>query len=258
MGIDVGEILQKYYYEATSSTFNERSPSRMARGEGVSADYFILKIDLCGSTDFIRNRNAQTYLRFAHVFLSSVDHICRKFGADGTQVEYAGDSVLSYFPANSCSAGQVLVAAHLSRLASYSMRNLDAVFKQYKFDTRVALHYGELILANIGPWGDYRLTAIGRPLHIIGHMEKQIKPGGGRATIEFGRQMPATLRRRYLEPITVQNIAPELPSAWPSSSPVSPFYPLNNLNLVPTPPVIQSQTVAYSVNWHHMALDLSK
>ena len=69
----VMELLQKYYDEAHGGLNNDTSPSQLRCGEGTQADYFILKIDLCKSTAFIQGKRAQTYLKMAHVFLSTVD-----------------------------------------------------------------------------------------------------------------------------------------------------------------------------------------
>lgn len=197
----ISDIVQKYYNEANQGLQKDKPPSALKRGEGTEKDFFILKIDLVGSTKFVRNKFPQTYLKLAHVFLSTVDEITREFGAEDSQVEYAGDSVLAYFYANKVKAIDVLKAAHYTRLATLSIRALDAAFSKYKFNTRIILHYGKLIMARIGPWGDQRLSAIGKELHKVGHLEKKIGNNIGCATKEFGMQLSLQERRKLLQSV---------------------------------------------------------
>ena len=210
----ISDIVQKYYNEANQGLQKDKPPSALKRGEGTEKDFFILKIDLVGSTKFVRNRFPQTYLKLAHVFLSSVDEITRAFGAEDSQVEYAGDSVLAYFYANKVKAIDVLKAAHYTRLATLSIRALDAAFSKYKFNTRIILHYGKLMMAKIGPWGDQRLSAIGKELHKVGHLEKKIGNNIGCATKEFGMQLSLQERRKLLQGVyyTAEAPAPMLPA----------------------------------------------
>jgi len=177
---------------------NSKTPSELNRGEGTEAEYYILKIDLCNSTLFFLRRSLQTYFKITHVFLSTVDDITRIFGADAKQVEYAGDSVMAYFPNNDGIALEVLKAAYWVRLATIKMKTLDQTFSQFPFKTRTVVHYGKLILGNIGPWGDYNLTAMGMPLHVVAKLEKNIKPGNGLATKEFGAKLATHERKNFL------------------------------------------------------------
>lgn len=198
MSKTVDEIINKYYAEAAKGLSNEKTPSELTRGEGTEADYYILKIDLCNSTLFLFGRSSQTYLKIAHVFLSTIDDITRIFGSDTKQVEYAGDSVMAYFPNNSGMALNVLKAAYFARTATTKMKTLDQIFGKFPFKTRIIAHYGKLILGNIGPWGDYNLTAIGMPLHKVAKLEKNVQPGNGLATKEFAAKLTPEERKAFL------------------------------------------------------------
>lgn len=180
----IGEIIDRYYKEAGGGIVN-KAPSTLNRGEGTESEFFIQKIDLCGSTAFLKRRSPQTYLKIAHTFLSSVDEITRYFGADTNQAEYAGDSVIAYFKASEVTPISVLLSAYYSQLASLEMQSLDSTLNQYHFKTRTVIHYGKLILSKIGPWGDSRISAIGYELHRVCKLEKEIGDGQGRATKEF-------------------------------------------------------------------------
>lgn len=194
----VDEIINKYYAEAADGLSNEKTPSELTRGEGTEADYYILKIDLCNSTLFFFRRSSQTYLKIAHVFLSTVDEITRAFGSDTKHAEYAGDSVIAYFPDNYGMSLKVLQAAYWARNATTKMKALDPTFGKFPFKTRIILHHGKLILGKIGPWGDNNLTAIGMPLHIVAKLEKNVQPGNGLATKEFGAKMTPEERKTFL------------------------------------------------------------
>lgn len=191
-------ILQKYYDEANKGLNNDKAPSDLNRGEGTEKEYYIFKIDLVGSTLFLGNKFPQTYLKLAHVFLSSIDEITREYGADASQVEYAGDSVLAYFDVAKVPALNVLLAAYWSREAALKIKTLDASFKRYSCKTKVVLHYGKLIMAKIGPWGDYRFSAIGKELHRVSKLEKRVSGGVGHVTIEFGQRLELKARKKLL------------------------------------------------------------
>ena len=45
------------------------APSRLARGQGTEKNFYILKIDLVGSTMMLQGRHKGTYLKLAHTFL---------------------------------------------------------------------------------------------------------------------------------------------------------------------------------------------
>lgn len=247
----ISDIVQKYYNEANQGLQKDKPPSALKRGEGTEKDFFILKIDLVGSTKFVRNRFPQTYLKLAHVFLSSVDEITRAFGAEDSQVEYAGDSVLAYFYANKVKAIDVLKAAHYTRLATLSIRALDAAFSKYKFNTRIILHYGKLMMAKIGPWGDQRLSAIGKELHKVGHLEKKIGNNIGCATKEFGMQLSLQERRNLLK--SVYNTAAALARMVPADSGLlsQPFQKLGlrRLSELSTKPTFLSRS--YNISGSH-------
>lgn len=248
----VMELLQKYYDEAHGGLTNDTPPSQLRCGEGTQADYFLLKIDLCKSTAFIRGKRAQTYLKMAHVFLSTVDDITRRYGADGDQVEYAGDSVVAYF-SGSTDAVNVLKAATFSREAASLMSDLDPAFKLFPFQTRIVLHYGTLIVAKIGPRGDRKLVAIGPALHTVGHLEKKVDTGKGWATSKFGEQLPARERNLLLSPEYSETVV-SVPIPAASAPPLYGVGFLYNPQQLSAQPVlsrteIKRELVGYSIRW---------
>lgn len=187
MAKTIDEIIQKYYYEADGGMV-QKAPSALKRGEGTEREFFIFKIDLVGSTVFVLRKSHQTYLKLAHTFLSTVDEITRYYGADGNQAEYAGDSVIAYFP-KSVGAVKVLAAAYYCRLATLQMNSLDTVLKQFPGKTKVVVHFGKLIMAKIGPYGDSYVSAIGPALHKACKMENDVPAGEGHASKEFMEQL---------------------------------------------------------------------
>lgn len=183
----IDEIIQRYYDEADGGMV-QKAPSTLRRGEGTEKEYFIFKIDLVGSTVFTWSRSHQTYLKMAHTFLSSVHEITRCYGADDNQVEYAGDSVIAYFP-KSVGAINVLSAAYYCRAATLKMKALDPTLRKFPFYTKTVVHFGKLIMARIGPHGDSMVSAIGPALHKACKMEKDVPAGEGRASKEFREQL---------------------------------------------------------------------
>lgn len=192
-------ILSVHYAEAAGGLL-EKSPSRLNRGEGTEWDYFILKVDIVGSTYWLKNKHKSTYLKLAHTFLSSVDKITQDYGADARQAEYAGDSVMAYFPADTVTAEQVTVASCLVRKAVSEIRELDDTLKKIPLNSKIVLHHATLIVARIGPWANSTLSAIGLPLHTVAHLEKSIGANVGFATKDFVAKLDRK-NLKFFEPI---------------------------------------------------------
>lgn len=190
----IDSLLQKYFDEAENSV-TDTAPSSLRRGEGTLCDYYILKIDLCGSTAFLKLKQHTTYLKLAHVFLSTIDHITQHYGAESSQNEYAGDSVIAYFRCDDVDAFSVLLAAYYCRHAAAQMKGAYPAFRGYEFKTKVLLHKAKLIIAKIGPWGGHRVTAIGYGLHYVCKMEQKLKDDQGRATTHFVDALGKTYSR---------------------------------------------------------------
>lgn len=199
----IADLLSKHYDEAVGGLV-DKSPSRLLRGEGTERPFYIMKIDLVGSTTALMARRKATYLKLAHVYLSTVDQITQDFGADPNQVEYAGDSVLAYFPETDATAEDVLSAACYARAAVSGMRELDETLSGLKFGARVVLHHGTLLVSKIGPRAGSILTAIGTPIHKVAKLEKEVSPGAGRATVEFRDKLDPR-NRRFLIPVRQRN-----------------------------------------------------
>lgn len=193
---DLDQLLSKYHSE-TEEGIVDVVPSRLTRGQGTEKEFFILKIDLVGSTMLMLRKRPSTYLRLAHTFLSAVDQITINHGADPGQTEYAGDSVLAYFPAH-VGAEQVLKAACLCRVAVLRIAGLPGAVGELQPKCRVVLHFAKLIIAKIGPRAASVLSAIGHPIHRVAKLEKEIDPGVGWATVEFHQQV-LPKHKQYLE-----------------------------------------------------------
>ncbi|MFZ6006157.1 MAG: adenylate cyclase [Nitrospirota bacterium] len=263
MAKTINEILSKYYEEADGGMV-DKTPSTLNRGEGTETEFYIMKIDLSGSTKFLYRRSPQTYLKIAHIFLSSVDEITRLYRADSNQAEYAGDSVIAYFRASDVEPEDVLFAAYYCRRAALEMQNLDVTLKQYHFKTKVVLHFGKLIMAKIGPWGDGRISAIGFELHRACKMEQNVSAGQGKATKEFWAKLKP-INRKFLSANTRQ-VSVEIPQP-PAGSSLMPFNfglrdyaipPSNALSaglgnlLSPQKPryELKTEVVDYTINWN--------
>lgn len=203
--LDEIRAVLRAHYDETQDGLVEKAPSRLTRGEGTRKSYYILKIDLVNSTLMLQGRRAETYLRYAHTFLSTIDRITQMFGADREQVEYAGDSVLAYFP-ESVPAFDVVAAACFAKVAVEQMRTLDRTMGSFAWACKIVIHFDSLIVARIGPRSASFVTAIGYPLHRVAKLEKTIVSGTGRATPEFYRRVDQP-QRRYLSPVYSANQA---------------------------------------------------
>lgn len=213
VGIQYIHELLKLHYEEASEGLVDKPPSKLLRGEGTEKNFFILKIDLAGSTPILKRSRKATYLKLAHTLLSSIDKITQDCGADPKQTEYAGDSVLAYFPEGDASAEDAIKAACYSRAAVFGMQRLDATFNKYKLACKVVLHFDTLLVSKIGPRASSFTTAIGYPLHQVAKIEKEISPDTGRVTEKFFGQI-ANENRPFFESIHKETRV-ELPPAPP-------------------------------------------
>lgn len=203
----IHEVVSKYYNEANGGIV-DKAPSCLKRGEGTEIAYYIFKIDLVGSTNFTRTRRLQTYLKLAHTFLSTVHEITKDFGADNDQVEYVGDSIIAYFRASKVQAIEVVKAAYFCREATLEIRKLDTTLSKFPFQTKCVLHYGQLIMAKIGPRGEAFASAIGPHLHKACKMELKVGVGQGLVSKEFRDQLEGK-QRLLLTPNYVEKQVPK-------------------------------------------------
>lgn len=240
----VEEILTKHYHEAADGLV-DKAPSRLCRGEATERDFFIMKIDLVNSTKLLFGRRKATYLKLAHTYLSTIDKITRDHGADSKQVEYAGDSVIAYFPALNGAAEAALKAACLSRFAVTSVSEMDNTLKSLDLKSKIVLHFDTLLVSNIGPRGDSVLTAIGHPLHRVAKLEKEIAPGVGRATDKFYQALPKEYRK-FLMPFYEEKQVP-----------VPPSFPSYNALSIPTPLTQRPQGALGMASRNQLAISLA-
>lgn len=211
----VKEILGQHYAEAAGGLVDKPS-SRLSRGEGTQKNFFILKIDLVGSTRLLMGRRPATYLKLAHTYLSTVDRICQDYGADPLQTEYAGDSVLAYFP-DTASAEDVLEAACYSRAAVKGIKELDTTLSSLDLKCKVVLHFAPLVVSKIGPRASSVLTAIGYELHRVAKIEKDLSTGVGRATEQFFQKV-SRQNKKFFFPVYVETPTPVPPPITPATN----------------------------------------
>ncbi len=199
----VNELLISHFAEA-SDALVDKAPSDLRRGEGTNRPFYILKVDLAGSTRLLLGKRHATYLKLAHTFLSTVDQITQDFGADDRQVEYVGDGLFAYFPATAGAAERVLQAAFYAKSAVNMMANLGGAVGELRPKCRIVIHYDTLTVAKIGPRAGSILSAIGWPIHKVAKLEGTISPGVGRATIEYRTQLNQA-NRKYLNAVYVED-----------------------------------------------------
>lgn len=206
---DIDYLLNRHLLEASEGIVDV-SPSRLNRGQAVEKNYYILKIDLARSTLILQGRRKATYLKIIHTFLSTIDSITQSYGADPNQTEYAGDSVLVYFP-ESVSAENVLRAACFSKVAVERLASMQREPELMRIDCKIVIHFATLIIAKIGPRAGSILSAIGHPIHKVAKLEKEIGAGVGRATIPYRARLQV-VNRKYLYAIyeeTTQLVQPK-------------------------------------------------
>ncbi|MDP1740803.1 hypothetical protein [Polaromonas sp.] len=198
-----------------SDALVEKAPSDLKRGEGTNKPFFIMKIDLVGSTRLLLGKRHATYLKLAHTFLSTVDRITQDYGADEQQVEYAGDGLFAYFPAKAGAAEEVLTAAFYAKSAVDMMGVLGGSVGDLKPKCRIVIHYDTLTVARIGPRAGSILSAIGMPIHRVAKLEEKIGSGVGRATPEFRSQLQRE-NWKFLSPVYVEEKIPITPAPAPA------------------------------------------
>jgi class 3 adenylate cyclase len=253
--IYIRELLQRHQTE-TAEGLVDKSPSQLLRGEGTEKNFYIMKIDLVGSTELLLGRKKSTYLKLAHTFLSTVDKITQNFGADPNQVEYAGDSVLAYFAENQSSAEDVITAACYSRAAVQQIKNLEGVLNTLQLNCKVVLHFDTLMIAKIGPRANSILSAIGHPIHRVAKIEKEIPADTGRTTEKFFQQV-SNKNRRFLYPAYKETQAPVTGLTSPAVNSLRGLlYPFQDTILQPKPRS-ERILIGYDLRWNMLFKDLN-
>ena len=247
---DVDRLLNRHLEEASEGIV-DTPPSRLRRGQAVEKDYYILKVDLARSTSLLRGRHKATYLKVIHSFLSTVDGIVQYYGADTNQTEYAGDSVIAYFPAWT-EAEDVLRAAIFSKIAVERLANMQRDIQLKTINCRIVIHYATLIVAKIGPRASSYLIAIGHPIHRVAKIEDTIAVGVGRATKEFYSTLELT-NRKFLTPIfeETQVMVPTTPEPWETLPGLGLLSLASQEYKKPVSPVYKTEKalIGYDVNW---------
>lgn len=252
----IRELLQRHQVE-TAEGLVDKPPSQLLRGEGTEKNFYIMKIDLVGSTALLLGRKKSTYLKLAHTFLSTVDKITQDYGADPNQVEYAGDSVLAYFAENKATAEDIITTACYSRAAVQQFKNLEGVLSTLQLKCKVVLHFDTLVVAKIGPRANSILSAIGHPIHRVAKIEKEITADTGRTTEKFFQQV-RNENRKFLCPVYKEIQVPETEPIHPAvNSLASSLYPVQQSILRPQLRV-ERTLVGYDLRWNMLfrALDL--
>lgn len=245
---NIRELLQRHSDEAAEGLV-DKPPSQLLRGEGTEKNFYIMKIDLVGSTQLLLGRKKSTYLKLAHTFLSTVDKITQDFKADPNQVEYAGDSVLAYFAENKASAEDVITAACYSRAAVQQIQYLEGVLNTLQLKCRVVLHFDTLMVSKIGPRANSILTAIGHPIHRVAKLEKEISPDTGRATEKFFQQIRAE-NRKFLCPVYEEKQVPVTTHIPPiTNSLASLLYP-NQQSIPQRQFSSEKKLIGYDLRWN--------
>lgn len=266
----INAVLSQHYAE-TSEGLVDKAPSRLSRGEGTEKDFYIMKVDLVGSTGLLMGRKKGTYLKLAHIFLSSIDKITQEFGADPEQTEYAGDSVQAYFPESSTEAEQVIFAASYARAAVLGIHRLDETLRSLQLKCKIVLHFDTLLVSKIGPRANSITSAIGFPLHRVAKLEKEISADTGRATEKFFKKVDRD-NRKYFSTVYQETTVPinslstplnTLLSSMGRQPPISEAARLTSL-LYPSvqapPPPVQYRTersvIGYDLKWLLLFRDL--
>ena len=193
-GDDINDLLNRYWSE-TTGLMRDCSVSELVRGECTSRPYFILKIDLIGSTRLLAGQRPATYARIAHSYLSAIDSITQQFGAEPEQTEYHGDSVLALFPERGNSAVEVLTAAIQAHYAVHQLRHMAGI----PLRPKVLLHFAPLTVAKVGPWSETHRVAIGLPIHLVAKHEKDITSAVVWLSDAIAAKLGSQIRWQFLE-----------------------------------------------------------
>lgn len=194
---EVDDLISRHILE-TRDGLVDCPVNELARGQCTVRDHFILKIDICNSTAILSGRRAQTYARIMHPFFATIDAICQRYGADGGQTEYHGDSVLALFPERGNTVEGVLAAAITCHYAFRRLVHDYPDLRPLDVRARTVLHYGPLSVVVTGPYGESHRVALGIPIHEAAKREKYVAPGTIWVSDQFGQQLPAQRRSQLL------------------------------------------------------------
>jgi class 3 adenylate cyclase len=188
---EIDDLLNRHYGESTGS-MRRCSISELGRSECTSRPYFIFKIDLVNSTGNLQNQKPASYARIAHAYLSTIDAITQRYGAEPEQTEYQGDGVLALFPERGNTAAELVTAAVHAHYAVNKLRRVAGV----NLHPKIVLDYAELTVAKIGPPNETHRVAIGLPIHTVAKREKTLKSGTIWLSDALARKFTLAVRAR--------------------------------------------------------------
>ncbi len=203
--------------------------NELARGQSTLRHHYILKVDIVNSTMLLRGRQAQTYVRLVHPFFSTLDAICRSWGADSAQTEYHGDSVLALFPDRGNTAMDVLAAAVQCHYVCKLLARESTNRREFGIRTRTVLHYGPLSVTITGPYGESHRVAVGIPIHDAAKREKEVAAGTIWASDAFTALLSVQERASYMRRQRKTETVREQVRVEPPAPPMAPLSSLLGL-----------------------------
>lgn len=158
-------------------------PERATEQLGEEKHLCILFGDIAGFTPFAEKLLPYDVIHVLDQYYDRVAGVVARFG--GTVNNYMGDGFLALFglkdPANCVERG-----VEAGREILKSMRAFQAELRQHyqqEFDIRLGLHYGQVVIGEVGGEHEKRLTAIGDAVNMASRIEAANKALGTRFLI---------------------------------------------------------------------------
>ena len=145
---------------------------------GEEREIAVLFSDIAGFTPFAENLPAYDVIHVLNRYFHQMDRIITRFG--GRINNYMGDGLIALFgvddnrqaPLEAVQAGMAMLAA-LDQFSPY-LREL----YQASFRIRIGVHYGEVVLGELGSPKNKRMTAIGDAVNLASRIETANKGAG--------------------------------------------------------------------------------
>lgn len=166
----------------------------MSGGRAVDVEGTLLFVDIAYSTEMFTGRNRLTYMKFAHVFYTTLYYILVRSGAVKNFIEYMGDGMLAYFVKDTRTenARKAIKASILAQLVIENV--IDSLYPSLEeISIKISLHHGGFLLANIGMQRT-PLKFLGQPLHIVSKTNDEAKKGEILVTDKFYEVMPEWIK----------------------------------------------------------------
>jgi class 3 adenylate cyclase len=152
----------------------EKDPESLL--EGKSIDVCVMFVDLRGFTALSNSHDARTVVSFLNIYFSRITGIIQEYG--GVVDKFIGDAILAFFTSGKAPVIDALTASEkiireIGRINETG--ELEPLLGDLQIKIGIGVHFGKVIMGNIGSEKKMDFTIIGEAVNIASRIEGMTK-----------------------------------------------------------------------------------